>query len=80
MSDSDSNPLAERTGTIVLDFEDRRRLACSDVLMQMEKSESRAIYPAQFGETVLRWIADPAEVVAMGDRMMTVLSNTLRGV
>lgn len=69
--------LNERTGTETLDFEDRRRLVCEELVMTAERNQG-GVFPAQFGETILRWTASTEEVVAMGDRALTVLSKRMQ--
>jgi hypothetical protein len=79
MSDKNEN-LAERTGTVVFDFEDRRRLACSRFMLDYETTHSNGITgvtPVQYGATVLAYTLDASEIVQMGDRMTAVLAKNL---
>jgi hypothetical protein len=78
MSDKNEN-LAERTGTVVLDFEDRRRLACSRFMLDFETNHYNGIAgvtPTQFGAAVLAYTLDASEIVPMGDRMTQVLAKS----
>lgn len=71
--------LADRTGTETLDFEDRRRLACSRFMLDYETNHFNGIAgvtPTQFGAAVLAYTLDASEIVPMGDRMTAVLAKT----
>jgi hypothetical protein len=74
--------LADRTGTETLDFEDRRRVACSEFMLTWERNVAQdvhGVYPGQFGDIVLRWSLGMDEIVPFGDRMTEVLHKTLQG-
>lgn len=72
---SENENLAERVGTEVLDFEDRRRIACSEMFLTAERSGG-GVYPNDFGMVVLRSVVGEDEIVKMGDRIVAVLIKT----
>ena len=71
-----SDNLNERVGTEVLDFEDRRRLAASEILMVAERNGG-GVYPMQFGEVVLQWVTTEDETIPMGDRVIHCLNKMM---
>lgn len=59
-----SDKLADRVGTEVLDFDDRRRLAFAEMCMY---AEDRPVYPKEMGEIVLRHVTGQDEVPEFAD-------------
>lgn len=79
MTDNNRNEnpnLAERVGTVVLDFDDRRRLAVSEMYLTAEQNGGQ-VQPGPAGQVILRHILaeTPEEAMPLGDAVVRTLAR-----